>query len=64
LDDAELAAIHSATETARSIDRVYIVELKDAQGVVHATIEKTLYIRRKDAKRTAAATEAEAAPVG
>lgn len=64
LDAAELTAIRSATETARSIDRVYTVELKDAQGAVHATIEKTLYIRRKDAKRTAVATEAEAAPVG
>ena len=64
LDDAELASIRSAAETARSIDRVYMVELKDAQGVVHATVEKTLYIRRKDAHRAVAATEAEAAPVG
>ncbi len=64
LDDAELVAIRSATETARSIDRVYTVELKDAQGVVHATVEKTLYIRRKDANRAVAATKAEAAPVG
>jgi len=64
LDDAELASIRRATETARSIDRVYTVELKDAQGVVHATVEKTLYIRRKDANRAVAATKAEATPVG
>lgn len=64
LNDAELAAIRSATESARSIDRVYVVELKDAQGVVHAVIEKTLYIRCKDARQAAVAAEAEPAQVG
>src|SRR5579885_516411 len=64
LDDAELAEIRGAVETARSLDRIYTVELKDAQGVVHATIEKTLYIRRKNANRAVEATEAEPAQVG
>jgi hypothetical protein len=41
-----------------------MVELKDAQGVVHAVIEKTLYIRGKDAGRAAVATEVGAIPVG
>jgi hypothetical protein len=31
------------------VDRTYVVELTDAAGVAHATIEKTIYIRRKDA---------------
>src|SRR5262245_60148056 len=64
LDDAELATIRSEAEIARSVDRVYMVELKDARGVVHATVEKTVYIRRKDTHRAVAATAAEAAPVG
>jgi hypothetical protein len=64
LDDAELAAIRQEAESTRSLDRLYTVELRDAQGVVHATIEKTLYIRRKDAHRPVTANEAEAAPVG
>jgi acyl-coenzyme A thioesterase PaaI-like protein len=65
LDAAELAAIRSAAEAARSIDRIYTVELKDAAGIVHAVIEKTLYIRRKgagrDESRVETTTEAAAA---
>ncbi|HYW11482.1 MAG TPA: DUF4442 domain-containing protein [Longimicrobium sp.] len=47
LDDAELDAIRDALRTAPSTDRVYTVELADADGVVHATIEKTIHVRRK-----------------
>lgn len=46
LDAAELDAIRAGLATARSLDRLYTVDLVDAQGTVHATIEKTLYIRR------------------
>jgi acyl-coenzyme A thioesterase PaaI-like protein len=46
LDDAELQTIREELRTARSIDRVYRVDLVDAQGVVHAEIEKVIYIRR------------------
>jgi acyl-coenzyme A thioesterase PaaI-like protein len=49
LDAAELDAIRAALEHARSIERVYAVDLTDAHGVVHATVEKTIYIRRKHA---------------
>ncbi|WP_337867174.1 SGNH/GDSL hydrolase family protein [Meiothermus sp.] len=35
-----------------SVDRVYPLELVDKDGVIHASFEKTLYIRRKDAKRS------------
>ena len=43
----EIAEIKRLAETERSIDRVYDVELKDRNGIVHAVIEKTLYISKK-----------------
>jgi hypothetical protein len=46
LDDEEIATIRRLTETAPSIDRVYNVDLTDAEGVVHASVEKTIYIRK------------------
>jgi acyl-coenzyme A thioesterase PaaI-like protein len=45
LDEAELSAIREALATAPSVNRIYTVELADAAGVVHATVEKTLYVR-------------------
>ncbi|HEV2734174.1 MAG TPA: DUF4442 domain-containing protein [Longimicrobiaceae bacterium] len=51
LDGAELEAIRAATADGTSTDRVYRVELVDAEGVVHAEVEKTLYVRRRDARR-------------
>ena len=44
-------AIRKALETAPSIDHVYTVELVDAAGIPHATVEKTIYVRRKDVGR-------------
>ena len=43
----EIREIKELAESARSIDRVYDLELKDKDGVVHAQIEKTLYISKK-----------------
>ncbi len=43
----EIDEIKRLAETERSIDRIYDVELKDKNGVVHAMIEKTLYIAKK-----------------
>lgn len=43
----EISEIKQLAETQKSIDRVYNVELKDKAGVVHASIEKTLYIAKK-----------------
>ena len=54
IEEEEIRTIVRLTETAPSIDRVYRVDLKDAAGVVHASVEKTIYIRRNDAKRTGA----------
>jgi acyl-coenzyme A thioesterase PaaI-like protein len=43
----EIDEIKRLAETELSIDRIYDVELKDKNGVVHAMIEKTLYIAKK-----------------
>ena len=47
LDREEIAEIKRLAETAKSVDRVYDLELKDKNGVVHAVIEKTLYVAKK-----------------
>jgi len=46
IDDAELDAIRAALETQRSLDRIYSIELVDAEGTVHAAVEKTIYVRQ------------------
>ena len=43
----EVAAIKTELSGRKSLDRVYRVELVDDQGRVHAEVEKTLYIARK-----------------
>jgi len=52
VSDEELAAIHAALETQRSIDRGYIIELKDSAGIACATVEKLIYIRRREPKNS------------
>ncbi|NWF71030.1 MAG: DUF4442 domain-containing protein [Chloroflexi bacterium] len=47
LDQAEIDTIRTALTNAPSIDRLYTVELVDRGGVVHARVEKTIYVRRK-----------------
>lgn len=47
VSEEELRTIRSTLETERSIDRQYRVELVDAQGEVHAEIDKTVYVRRR-----------------
>lgn len=47
LEEAEIAEILRLLESARSVERLYLVDLADAQGVVHATVEKTIYIKKK-----------------
>jgi acyl-coenzyme A thioesterase PaaI-like protein len=46
IEEEEIAAIKRLLETAPSVDRVYRVDLTDAAGAVHATVEKTIYIRK------------------
>lgn len=43
----ELKAIKAALATLSLVERVYSVELVDAEGVVHAAIEKTVHIKRR-----------------
>src|SRR6185369_3698006 len=40
LDGAELAAINAALAGNPELERTYLVELKDRQGVVHAVVER------------------------
>lgn len=48
LTQDEIGQITTLAETSRSIDRIYNLELKDKEVVVHAEIEKTLYISKRE----------------
>ena len=48
--EEETAAIKTALQTQRSIDRVYAIELKNDAGVTCASIERTIYVRKKEEK--------------
>jgi acyl-coenzyme A thioesterase PaaI-like protein len=47
LADEEILAIRGLLESQPSVDRHYRIDLTDAEGVVHAAVEKTIYIGRK-----------------
>ncbi len=47
VSDEEVQAIKEAVAEKVFIDRHFTVELMDSDYVVHATVEKTIYIRRK-----------------
>ncbi len=47
LADAEVEAILAALCQAPELERTFQVELKDGQGVVHAVVERTVYIAEK-----------------
>ena len=51
LDAPEIDAIKVELAQSLALERVYQVNLVDAEGVIHASITKTLYIRRKEAAR-------------
>ena len=48
VSDEELAAVRAALQSQRSIDRNYTVDLVDGSGTVCATVEKIIYIRRRE----------------
>lgn len=48
LTEEELQAIRTALQIERSVDRQYRIELMDANGEVHAEIDKTIYVRRRN----------------
>jgi acyl-coenzyme A thioesterase PaaI-like protein len=45
---SEVAEIRAALAGRKSIDRVYTVELVDDAGKLHAQVEKTIYIARRE----------------
>ena len=47
LDEAEIQAIRNQTANGEPVDRTYNVDLVDAEGTVHASVEKVIYIKRK-----------------
>lgn len=49
LPEALTEAIRAEVDRLRKVDRTFTIDLTDRAGVVHATISKTLYIRRKKA---------------
>lgn len=46
LDGAEIEAIRAATASGQSVDRTYHVDLVDEAGVVHAAVEKVIYVKK------------------
>jgi hypothetical protein len=48
IEEAEVEAIRAATAAGEAIDRIYNVDLVDRGGVVHASVEKVVYVKRKD----------------
>jgi hypothetical protein len=47
LEDAEVEEVRKLAASGEPFERVYSVDLVDKDGVVHATIEKTIYIRKR-----------------
>lgn len=47
MPDEEVAEVRRLLETQPKVDRTYFVELVDAAGVVHASVEKVVNIRRR-----------------
>lgn len=46
MPDGEVAEVRRLLETEAKVDRTYHVELVDAHGVVHATVEKVVNVRK------------------
>jgi hypothetical protein len=47
IDEPELDAIRAATASGQSVDRTYHVNLVDESGVVHAEVDKVIYVKRR-----------------
>ncbi len=47
IDEPELDAIRAATASGQSVDRTYHVNLVDEAGVVHAEVDKVIYVKRR-----------------
>lgn len=51
MSEQELATLKARLENEPSVDVERGIELVDAQGVVHAIVQKTIYVARKDSCR-------------
>lgn len=47
LDDEVLDSIRAGLRDSRATERIFRVDLMDAEGVVHAEVEKAIHIRRR-----------------
>jgi acyl-coenzyme A thioesterase PaaI-like protein len=45
--EEEIATIRSLCASQPSVDRKYNIDIVNAEGVIHATVEKTIYVRSK-----------------
>lgn len=45
--DEEVALIRRELESTQFMDRVYLLDITDLEGNIHAKVEKTIYIRKK-----------------
>jgi len=52
IDGVEIDTIKRELENVRHMDRGYHVDLVDEAGTVHASIEKVVYVRKKEQVRT------------
>ncbi|MCA1819997.1 MAG: DUF4442 domain-containing protein [Thermoplasmatota archaeon] len=64
MPDAEVAEVRRLLATEAKVDRTYLVDLVDAAGVVHASVEKVVNIRRREAGPTPVAADVPAASPG
>jgi len=48
LSEEEVSSIRQAMLETPELERTYLVELKDAHGVVHTIVERTVYIAEKN----------------
>ena len=51
ISEAELASLKTRLESEPSVNLDYEMELTDAEGVVHAVVQKTIYVARKEIYR-------------
>lgn len=53
LPDSEVADVKRLLASAEKVDRTYFVDLVDAAGVVHASVEKVVHVRKTVRSTTA-----------
>jgi acyl-coenzyme A thioesterase PaaI-like protein len=54
--EQETDSIRDTLKTQRSVDRVYTIELKSADGTVNAVVERTVYMRLRRSEEPAQRT--------